>query len=204
MSEAELNPRGEVALRALRSDDRERLEASFARLSETSRYRRFFLHMGSLPPRLLDQLLDVDHHDREAIVAVRTPPDGGEEQILGVARFARLAGRADTADVAVTVVDDWQGRGLGRALLDALVTRAREEGVGYLAADVLAENRGAARLLATLGHTERHLDHGVIEMLVELPPQRGIGPWLRNALREAGAGALVPARTLGERLADSR
>jgi GNAT superfamily N-acetyltransferase len=67
----------------------------------------------------------VDHHDHEAIIAL--DPLTGEG--VGVARYVRAGADPEVAEVAVTVVDDWQGRGLGRALLERLAARARREGV---------------------------------------------------------------------------
>ena len=57
----------------------------------------------------------------------------------------------DSAEVAVAVVDDWQGRGLGSALLEELTERAGEEGIERFTATVLAENRQVIELLRGLG-----------------------------------------------------
>jgi GNAT superfamily N-acetyltransferase len=105
-----------VTLRPITPADKPLLAASFERLSEESRYRRFFTPMTNLSAAQLDYLVDIDHHDHEAIVAV--DPISGEG--LAVARYLRANENAEAAEVAVTVADDWQGRGLGRALLDRL------------------------------------------------------------------------------------
>lgn len=186
----------QVELRPLGPQDRTRIAASFERMSEQSRYRRFFLRLQELPPKLLDGLVDVDHADREAIVAIE--PGSGE--LLGVARYTRDANDLAAAEIAVTVVDDWQRRGLGTALLEALTSRAREEGVERFTAAVLGENSGAMALLGQLGTAAKHLDHGVVELVVDLPAQRGAGERLRDALRAAASGALVPARTLADHI----
>ena len=94
--------------------------------------------MTNLSAAQLDYLVDVDHHDHEAIVAV--DPISGEA--LAVARYIRSnenAEVAEVAEVAVTVADDWQGRGLGRALLDRLSYRARREGVRRFTAPVQSD-----------------------------------------------------------------
>ena len=70
---------------------------------------------------------------------------------LAVVRFVRLAGDPARADVAVTVTDRWQGRGLARAMLRLLAERAHEEGVRVFTASTLRENRRALRLLRRFG-----------------------------------------------------
>lgn len=119
---------------------------------------------------------------------------------LGVARYIRSADDAELAEVAVTVADDWQGRGLGRALLDRLTHRARREGVRRFSALVQGDNRASLGLLEGVGDTRRRFDTGTVELVVELPPKRGIAARLARALRAAAAGSLVPAQTLADRV----
>lgn len=188
-----------VILRPLLQADKPLIAASFERLSEQARYRRFFLRMQSLPPTLLDALVEVDHRDREAIIALA--PSGTEA--LGVARYTRLAEDPEMAEIAVTVVDDWQGRGLGSALLRRLTARARQEGIRRFTAAVQAENPQALLLFATLGESSQHLSGGILELVVDLPKQ-GIGTRLAAALRAAAGEALVPARTLADLLIGER
>ena len=65
----------------------------------------------------------------------------GSGQLVGVARFIRIPGEPDLAEVAVTVIDSWQRRGLGTALLRELAQRATEEGIRHFTAEMLAENK---------------------------------------------------------------
>jgi nucleotide-binding universal stress UspA family protein/GNAT superfamily N-acetyltransferase len=185
-----------VMLRPITPADKPLLAASFERLSEESRYRRFFTITNKLSAGQLDYLVDVDHHDHEAIIAV--DPISGEG--LAVARYIRSNDDAEAAEVAVTVADDWQGRGLGRALLDRLTYRARREGVRRFTALVQSDNRASLGLLAGVGDATRQYDSGVVELVIELPPERGMGAQLKRALRAAAAGTLVPAKTLAHRV----
>ena len=185
-----------VTLRQLTRDDQQRLAASFARLSDESRYRRFFTTKSELSDADLDYLVDVDHRDHEAIVAI----DPETNELVGVARYVRLTEDEEIAEVAVTVADDWQRRGLGRALLDRLTYRARQEGVRRFSALVQNDNRASLGLLAAFENTRRLSDAGKSELLIELPPKRGIGAQLARALRAAAAGALVPAQTMADRV----
>jgi GNAT superfamily N-acetyltransferase len=183
-------------LRSISPDDQRLLAASFARLSEESRYRRFFTIKDKLSAAELDYFVDVDHSDHEAIIAI--DPSAGD--LLGVARYVRSNHDANVAEVAVTVADDWQRRGLGRALLDRLTDRARRQGVRKFSALVQADNLASLGLLETVGDAQRRLDGGLVEIVIELPASRGIGARLAQALRAAAAGTLVPAHTLTHRL----
>jgi nucleotide-binding universal stress UspA family protein len=186
-----------VSLRPIASEDKPLLAASFERLSEESRYRRFFTSKNALSAAELDYLVDVDHRDHEAIVAV--DPSSGE--LLGVARYVRSSDGPEVAEVAVTVADDWQGRGLGRALLDRLTYHARREGVRRFSALVQSDNRASLELLGRVGDTRREFYTGEVELVIELPPKRGIGARLARVLQAAAAGGLVPGQTLARRVA---
>jgi hypothetical protein len=92
---------------------------------------------------------------------------------------------------------------LGRALLDRLTYRARRQGVRKFSALVQSDNPASLGLLENVGDAHRRLDGGLVELVIELPPSRGIGARLAQALRAAAAGTLVPAHTLTHRLAVS-
>lgn len=153
-----------VLVRALRPDDAPGLAEAFEQLSETSRYRRFFTAKPHLSEQTLAFLTAVDHHDHEALVAVS--PDSG--QLLGVARFIRDAREPDHAEVAVTVADSWQRRGLGTVLLRELAQRAAEEGIGYFTAEILAENQPMLTLADRLGDTETTRQGSTVSALIDL------------------------------------
>ena len=147
-----------VRLRQVRPGDAAALARAYANLGEQSRYRRFFTVMpGSRPqgfpsPPSKVPAVEVDHENHEALVAVPL----WSAEIVGECRFIRNADQPDSADAGVTVVDAWQGRGLGSALLTRLSERALELGIEYFTADVLAENRTMppSRLLRSLGKVE--------------------------------------------------
>jgi GNAT superfamily N-acetyltransferase len=171
-----------VVVRPVCPDDRERLLAGFARLGSELRYPRFLAPMAELSVDDVTYLTQVDHHDHEALAALdaETGDDG-----VGVARFIRCADRPDTAEAAVTVIDDWQGRGVGTALLERLAERAREESVTRFTALLLAENRDMLELLEGLGPV-RVVDRqrGTVEIEAELPPS-GAGSAFRAVLGHA-------------------
>ena len=114
-----------VRLRQGHSSDRDLLLRGFERLSAQSRYQRFLAPMPALSDSMLRYLSHIDHRDHEAIVALDEQTGEG----LGVARYVRNSEHPDRAEVAVTVIDDWQGRGLGTLLLEVISARAREAGI---------------------------------------------------------------------------
>ena len=180
-----------VRVRPLTAADKDLLRRGFERLSEESRYRRFLTPMPELSPAMVRYLTDVDHRDHEAIVAL----DETSGEALGVARFVRSRDKHSVAEAAVTVVDDWQGRGVGTLLLEVLAARAREEGITRFTALLLATNREMIELFESLGPV-RVVNREAGALQVEAPvPKRGLSPELRVLLRaSARVGAVRPAR----------
>jgi len=172
-----------LVVRPVRPDDRALLLAGFERLGPESRYKRFLAPM----PELTDDggLPHVGGPPRPRGAGRAIDPATGEG--VGVARFVRLAERPDTAEAAVTVIDDWQGRGVGTILLGLLAERARAEGIVRFTALLLAENRDMLELLEALGSV-RVIDRelGTVEIEAELPA-KGAGAELRQALRASAS-----------------
>jgi GNAT superfamily N-acetyltransferase len=174
-----------VLVRPIRPGDKETMRHAWNRLSEKSRYQRFLSPVAELTDGQLAYLTEVDHHDHEALAAFDLKTGDG----VGVARFVRL-GDADSAEAAVTVIDEWQGRGLGTVLCNLLADRARVEGVRRFTAMLLASNREMLELLASLGPTrELSRDEGTVEIEVELP-ERGIGEQMARVLKAVAGGTI--------------
>jgi GNAT superfamily N-acetyltransferase len=191
MTEVELRDGSRVEVRALGPDDKAGLAAGFERLSEDSRYRRFLSPTPHLTPRQLAYLTEVDHHDHEALVAIEFACRDG----VAVARYVRSRDHLDEAEFAVAVADDWQGLGLGTALLQQLVTRASEEGITWFTGLVLAQNESMLHVLATLGELERRwAGAGTIEVRLQIPDDPyhgGHEPRLARWMRVAATGELT-------------
>lgn len=177
---AQLQDGSAIRLRAVRSDDKPLFVTAFERLGPDSRYSRFLSPHGRLTASELRYLTEIDHHDHEAIVALDAR--GGEG--IGVARYIRRDGHPDTAEYAFAVVDEWQGRGVGTALLHRLMERARDEGISRITATVLLSNRPSIELLREIGRPQILTRSGGVEELVIEIPEEGLGD-LTEALRRA-------------------
>jgi GNAT superfamily N-acetyltransferase len=125
-----------VEIRALRPDDRADLIAAVARSSGQSLYRRFFAVKRSFTDSEIEFFLNVDFVDHVALVAV--VDESGRPVIAGGARY--IVVELGKAEVAFAVVDQYQGQGLGVALMHHLAAIAREAGLKELIAEVLPDN----------------------------------------------------------------
>jgi RimJ/RimL family protein N-acetyltransferase len=172
-------------VRPIEPGDKAALTAAFERLSEQSRYQRFMTAISELSDSQLRYLTELDHHDHEALIAF----EPGSGDAVGVARFVRLEDPA-SAEAAVTVIDDWQGRGLGTALCQLLAERARDEGIERFTALLLASNEQMHDVLASLGPAQViSRDAGTVEIEVAIP-ERGIGDHMAGVLRVLAGGAV--------------
>jgi RimJ/RimL family protein N-acetyltransferase len=192
-----------VLIRQVHREDAPLLRDGFLRLSTESRRLRFLSEKTHLTDAELRYFTEIDHHDHEAIGALDEATGRG----LGIARYIRNAEEPTEAEVAVTVVDDWQHRGLGTELLRRLNARAREEGVLTFTALVDVENEAVVGLMRNLGAdvsvtryepgavdyriTPQPTDTRALQDLLRHFARRDVAPpgSLRDALH-----ALVPAR----------
>ena len=130
-----------VRVRAIQPDDREALRWGFTQLSSATVYHRFFQTKRELTDDELTYLTELDFKDHVALVV--EAEFEGLVQVVGGGRFVRLKdeGKSDRAEVAFTVGDDFQGRGVGTLLLEHLARIARELGYTAFEAEVLPDNR---------------------------------------------------------------
>jgi GNAT superfamily N-acetyltransferase len=181
-----------VLLRPLGPDDAWRLREGLSRMSPRSRYMRFHTQVSQLSETQLRYLTEIDHVDHEAWGALdpRDPAAPG----MGVARYVRLRDDPAVAEAAVTVLDEFQGRGLGTLLLRIIATRARENGITTFRQYVLAENEPMLRLLDDLDGERTPEGGGVWRIDMQLPEdiealeeisETPVGGLLRAAARRA-------------------
>jgi RimJ/RimL family protein N-acetyltransferase len=168
-----------VLVRPVEPADKAAMVEGFERFGDQSRRQRFFAPKRALTPRDLARFTEVDHDEAECLVGLDATTGAG----AGAARFERLRPGGSVAEVSVSVVDDWQGRGLAGVLLQRLCRRAGELGVETFRASVLVGNPAMRRAFERLGRvTDRGRDAGVAELDIELPVATAPAA-LRRALR---------------------
>jgi len=140
----------QISLRPIKVTDEDAIRDFFYSLSDVSVYHRFFQHVKSLPHSKVMPLVSIDYDKDMAIVA--TIQDMAGEKILAVGRYMRNSKEEKFAEVAFLVRDEWQNRGMGRALMRSLVDIARSRGVEGFVASILHENKQMMSVFRTAGY----------------------------------------------------
>lgn len=168
-----------VTVRPVVPSDREELRRGFLELSPESRYHRFLNPVAVPSEDLLTYLTTVDHENHVAICATLESPDLKTERGIGIARFVRL--NRDTAEGAITVVDDMQRRGVATVLLRELLRAAQVRGIKTLRAEVLADNASMRAILERAGAEEVERTDETIAYELAIAAES----WLAEILRGA-------------------
>jgi len=139
----------QIMVRPLRKEDAPRLQEGFRRLSQLARRRRFLEHVDELTEEHLRQITDTDDVDHVAWGALNLerPADPG----VGIARYVRLVDDPHAADVAITIADEYQGRGTGFVLQACLHLSAQRAGIRRFYYDVLSDNERIIKHLKLMG-----------------------------------------------------
>jgi GNAT superfamily N-acetyltransferase len=164
----ELSDGQRVHLRLMRPSDKEMLLEGFERLSPDSRYARFMAPKSKLTESELRYLTEVDGVDHFAMGAIRRHLVSKDEGV-GIARFVRLQEKRDTAEPAVTVSDDYQGKGLGSVLLQRLIEAAWERDVRWFVTELLADNTASRRMIEALSPEVKFGQSGDGALIATLP-----------------------------------
>ena len=172
--------RNHYLVRPLRRDDRSLIEYALKKLSARTLYSRFHSRGIRLGPRDLDHLTNTDGRDHVAWLAV-DPDENTELPAIALGRYLRSAQRPDRAEVALTICDRHQGRGVSKVLLGALCASASAAGIERFYGSLQAENLAMRRLMESLGAVLT-VENGLIS--AEAP----VNPW---QLRDSGAAQRV-------------
>ncbi|MDO5505978.1 MAG: GNAT family N-acetyltransferase [Pseudoxanthomonas suwonensis] len=139
----------QACIRRIRHDDADALRGFIKALSPRTRRARFLEQINEPSDALIGRLVDVDHANDEAFVAV----DAADPSCLvGVARYA-VDNHPTEGEIAVTVMDDWQGSGLDRALMQPLMQAARANGLTSMISIDPANHHPMRELAQALGFT---------------------------------------------------
>ncbi|WP_132192217.1 MULTISPECIES: GNAT family N-acetyltransferase [Kribbella] len=150
-------------LRPITPDDADLLVAFYARVSEQSKYYRFFAPYPELSDRDVARFTQVDYVDRLALIVLVG------DDMIGVGRYERTG--PHTAEVAFLIEDAHQGRGLGQLLLEHLAQAAREHHIARFIAEVLPDNRKMITVFTEAGYkVAREFEDGVIMVEFDIAP----------------------------------
>ena len=149
--DVQLRDRRHIILREVEQQDKDALHLAIKRLSSESRYARFMSPLHELSSELLDRAVNPDAGNEMQIVAVYG--EGPQEIIVGGARYNATPGSSH-CEFAMAIIDDWQGLGLARQLLETLVNSARAHGFEQMDGFILATNTGMLALAKKLGFVE--------------------------------------------------
>jgi RimJ/RimL family protein N-acetyltransferase len=152
-----------ITIRPVLPQDDAVTKAFFRSLSTRSRYNRFMRAFHDLPEALLTHFTHVDYNAHLALIAEIFTD--GSEIAVGEARYV-VSADGKSAEFAVSIADDWQGRGLATLLLSRLITTARNAGVGTITGETLASNAAMLHLARKAGFSSE-LD-GEVAGLVHL------------------------------------
>ena len=164
----------DICLRPITKWDKDLLREGVSNLSDRSRYLRFFTGAKTVPEPILDRLVDVDPHNHIAWGAIDV--SGSPARAIAAAHAIRIDG-AQTMEVALAVLDEYQSRGIARLLLFEIAKACEQNGIVDLTAETLSENAGARRLFRALGGTANYSSGPVVRYAFR------VGLFKRNAQR---------------------
>jgi GNAT superfamily N-acetyltransferase len=153
------------SIRPLQAGEAALVDRVFVGLSPRSRYLRFLTGQPRLSARERRCLANVDDRDHFAWIAL-----SDSDEPLAIAHAIRLADQSTCAEVAMAVIDAWQRRGVGVALLTRLITDIVEVGIERIYATVLVEQDGLLNVMASAGWQVASHDEFSVELFLDLPP----------------------------------
>jgi GNAT superfamily N-acetyltransferase len=137
-----------VFIRLLTKDDKEGLKTGFGKLSVHSQYCRFFSPIGHLSQSQLDYLTEIDNINHLALCVGIDDADNTDHPTgIGIGRYIRSKENPASAEIAITVIDEYQNLGLGTKLLELLIEAALRNGINTFTGDVLKENEPMLEIL---------------------------------------------------------
>jgi acetyltransferase len=156
----------DISFRPIKPSDAKLLRELFASHSQQTIIHRYFAPLKELSPEQVTHFVDLNYQRDMAIIGLAQFQH--RQRMLCVGRFFRNPG-GKSAEVAITVHDDCQGRGIGTFLMRILIPIAREHGIEQFTADVLVDNHAMMRLLRKSSHNLTvSMDAGVYHVICPL------------------------------------
>ncbi len=162
-------------IRMLTPDDRAALAALRTRVSPGTAYARFHGVVGALTTPTLNRLLDLEQGRHEAVIAET------DEGFVAVARYVRDTPASDSAEAAIVVADAWQRAGIGRTLMQELMTIATKAGIRRFRATMMLENWSVRQFVTALApKASGHIVDGKLVVMIDLPDPSPADPPART------------------------
>ena len=152
-----------IEIRPIRPEDKTELNAAFKKLSPYSNYCRFLTPLGNLSKSQLKYLTEVDNKNHLALCVHDLNFIG-----IGVARYIKVKDEPNTAEFAITILDEYQNQGLGTKLLHLLIDAAIENGIRKFIGFVLIENTPMLNILNKLGVTLNRDEGNILRAEMDL------------------------------------
>jgi GNAT superfamily N-acetyltransferase len=157
-----------ICLRSIRQSDEARMRDGIARLSEQSRYMRFFSVQPMPSDPVIERLLDADGHDHIAWGAIHV--DGDTNPAIGAVHAIRSEDHPRVGEFSIAVLDDYHGLGLARMLTTVLLIHCEVEAMCELEVQTLAENMPAIRFILSIGAQRQLSEAGVVSFRLPVRP----------------------------------
>ena len=153
-----------IVIRELTRSDGAAIDYELRHLGESSIFQRYLRLDHRLAASEAARLKTVDHWHHEGLIAFSCCP----RVPIGLVEYVRLQD-FDTAELAISVVDRWQRKGVGRQLTMALRARAQAAGIRRFRVTIMRGNRGALALARELGHvTPLRSEGNAVDLVVDL------------------------------------
>lgn len=182
-----------IRVRPILPQDKDNLRSAMARLSADARYRRFMSTISELSPERLRYLTEIDYEDHFALTALAL--DQEPPLAIGFARYVRDPDKPHVAEPAFSVVDAYQGRGLGNLLLQRIMADALANGITHFRATLFADNQPMKEMFMQQNAQFSHDGFGTLSAEFVLPKNRPARMDLVQKLaRHAYKDALLDAK----------
>jgi acetyltransferase len=158
----------EFVIRPISKDDKQNIIDGLSKMSEQSIHHRFLGFKKGFSDKELKHLTEVDGVNHFA-VAVGKIDANGELEGVGVARYHKLEDSPKEAEVAITIIDKFQGHGLGTALMLEIIAVAKDNGVEMFVGLLEETNDPMKALIKKLdGFTTKNIGDGTLRMFGDL------------------------------------
>lgn len=149
-----------IFVRLQTRDDVQYMKEAFNKLSNTSKRLRYFSIAKAISDKDWEHYLDTDNSSRVAIVAYKRIND--EVYGLAVARYFRTPDNPEVAEAGITVIDEYQHKGIGKILLDHLSEHARQNGINYFRAEIQESNSNILNMMKNLPHSTKRIEDNIL------------------------------------------